>query len=569
MRRAAAVLRVLAALGIAVTGWALAWSADALVAGRDAIDSVRAAEAADFIEGRPLPDLRRARRHLLDADERLRGPLLAPVRAMPVVGRQLRSLATVSRAAAAVAGTGVTSLTRAREVIGDGDVEGRASGLVALELSAVAADTRGELQGLDLGPARGLLGPVADARRELDDQLADLDAALERGAAGGRALATLLAGPRRYLVVAANNAEMRAGSGMFLSLGELETGGDALRLGEMQPAELLPVPQGAVPLEGDLRDRWGWLSPTEDFRNLMLSPRFDAQAPLAARMWQATGHAPVDGVISLDPVALKGMLAATGPVVVEGREFDVDSVLQELLHDQYVRFSREATPERRQQLGKLARAVFERLGAGGLSVPELARGLLPAIEGRHVLAWSARPDEQQDWAVAGVDGSLTADSLLVAVNNRGGNKLDQFLDVSSGLEVAEAGRDTLLTVRVTLRNRTPTGEPRYIAGPAEGSGVGEGVYLGIVSLSLPGAALDAYVEGEREVAVAGPDGPGQVIGLQLAVGRGEQRTVVVRFRLPGRDGSVVVEPSARVPAITWTSGRLRWADSARHVVSWA
>ena len=567
-RRAAAVLRTLAAVWIVITGWTLARVADDMTAGRDAVDSARRSDAVDFIEGRPLPDLRTAHRRLLDADRRLRGPVLVPVRALPVVGRQLRSLAALSRAAAATADTGATSLTRARGILDGEDGGSGPSGAVAHGLSRVAADAAARLGGVDLGPSRNLIGPVAAARDDLADDLADLRATLERGAAGGRALGTLLEGPRRYLVVAANNAEMRAGSGMFLSLGELETGGDALRLGEMQSAESLSVPSGAVPAEGDFGDRWGWLSPTEDFRNLMLSPRFDVQAPLAARMWEATGHRPVDGVLAVDPLALRGLLEATGPVVVEGRRFDAESVVEELLHEQYVRFSHEETPERREQLGKLARAAFEALDAGHSSLAQLARGLLPAVDGRHILAWSSHRAEQDDWATAGIDGSLGSNSLLVGVLNRGGTKLDRFLRVSGDLEVAQAGPDTLFTIRITLANRVPDGEPRYVAGPVEGSGVGAGVYLGIVSVSLPGAAQDPRIDGVPALAVSGRDGPSLVVGYQLAIEPGQDQTVVVNFRLPGRRGEVLIEPSARVPPVPWRSGDLRWSDSAPRAVSW-
>ena len=550
-------------------GWSLLRGSIDVRAGKRAIDAARAqSSTAELIEARPVADLRKADRRLRSAHRRLGSPALAPVRLLPVVGRQLRSLSALSRAAAKVAGAGATGVTRARGVVDRAAGAGADKAAVARELADVAADTLDRLDGLDLGPSHGLFGPLARARAELDEKLTVVRTGLRRSAAGGRALAALLGGPRRYLLLAANNSEMRAGSGMFLQIGELETGGGGLRLGNVDTVTELDVPAGSVPLEGDLRDRWGWLHPNEDWRQLMLSPRFDVQAPLAARMWAAAGGQPVDGVLVLDPVALAGMLRATGPVESDGQTVDADSVVQELLHDQYLRYTEEERERRREGLGLLARAAFAALEQGGWSMADLARGLLPAVDGRHVLAWSSRPEEQADWAAAGVDGALGPNSLLLAFSNRSANKLDYFQRVDSDLRVTATAGESLVTLKVTLHNTVPTGEPSYVAADNEGTGAGEGAYLAIFTVNVPGAARNVRIDGVDQLAVAGPDGPTQVVGFQLVVHRDETRTIVVRFELPGPAGSLRVEPSARVPAVEWSTGGRRWTDSAPRLVTW-
>ena len=541
-----------------------------LRAGKQAIDAARSQSGiGDLIDGRPLPDLRRAQVRLASGHRRLGGVVLAPVRVLPVVGRQVRALSALSGSAATVSDVTADSLSRARDVAEAQRSTSGPKGPVARELADVAARALDRLDGLDLGPSRGLIGRVAWAHDELSENLTAMRTGLRRGAAGGRALATLLDGPRRYLVLAANNSEMRAGSGMFLQVGELETGGGGLRLSDMQSVNDVALPPGAAPIDGDLRDRWGWLAPNELWQNLMLSPRFDVQAPLAARMWAASGKRPVDGVLALDPVALQGLMRATGPVEVEGRSVSADSVVRELLHDQYVRFTAEESRQRRDNLGRLARSVFSALDAGQWSVADLARGLVPVVDGRHVLAWSASATEQADWSAAGLDGSLGPDSVLVALSSRTGNKLDQFVSVSGAIDVGHVEGDSVVTLRLAVANTVPEGEPTYITGAHEGSGVGEGVYTGILSVSLPGASRDAGIEGVQQLAVAGPDGPTEVVGFPLSLARGEARTVVVRFGLPGRQGALRVEPSARVPPIAWTSGEEAWSDSAPRFVRWS
>ncbi|MCA1707273.1 MAG: DUF4012 domain-containing protein [Actinobacteria bacterium] len=568
-RRGVALGILIVGLWAAFAAWLFLKAALDLRAGKEAIDAARnQSSVADLIDARPVDDLRRAQRRLTDARRRLGSGALAPVRALPVVGRQIRSLSALSEALATITAAGAEGVTRARSIVDRTTAAGLGKALATRELAQVAFDTLSLMDSVDLGPERGLLGPIARARDEIADELAGIRTGLRRGAAGGRALATLLQGPRRYLVLAANNAEMRAGSGMFLQVGELETNDGALRLVNVRTVTEYPVPPEAVALEGDVRDRWGWLHPNHDWRNLMLSPRFDIQAPLAARMWAAAGHLPVDGVLALDPVAFSGVLQASGPVEVGGRAISATSVVGELVHDQYLRYTSEETEARREGLGELARAVFDSLDRGGWSVAALARGMQPVIDGRHVLAWSARPEDQADWAAAGLDGALQPDSLLIGLLNRGGNKLDYFQRVSSNLAVAHTTDVSLVTVRVTLNNAVPAGEPAYVVGD-DITGEGEGAYLGILAVSVPGVAENVQIEGVDELALAGSDGPTKVVGFQLVLRRGETRTVVVRFQLPGSTGGLRVEPSARVPGIDWTAGGGTWRDSAPRLVTWA
>lgn len=96
----------------------------------------------------------------------------------------------------------------------------------------------------------------------LAGELGDARVSLAKARAGARTALALVTGPRRYLVVAANNAEMRAGSGMWLQGGALTTGDGALDLESMRSLHLdVDPPDGAVVPTGDLADRWGFTGP--------------------------------------------------------------------------------------------------------------------------------------------------------------------------------------------------------------------------------------------------------------------------------------------------------------------
>jgi hypothetical protein len=565
---------------LALAGLAVAWFAVVAFAllsanreirkGLKVVDSARGrADASAVVEGRLLPELRTARSHFASAHSRVDGPLLAPVRIMPVVGRQLRSVSALSGAATSVADVAISGMTDAQPVLDEPGGSNALRAASARRLGELAARAEARLGHMDLGPRVGLVSTLARARNRLGAQVAELRGALSKGAQGGTAVADLLTGPRRYLVLAANNAEMRAGSGMFLSAGELETGPEGLRLGPMRSVGEISVPVGAVPLTGDLADRWGWLGPNVEWRNLMTSPRFDTAAPVAAEMWAAAGNRPVDGVMALDPVALRGLLRATGPVEVDGLRFDHNNVVDELLHRQYLRFpDREEKAERQEGLGRIARSAFEALDSRQWSITALLDGLSTAARGRHLMMWSASPPDQAGWEALDVAGALQPDSLLVSLLNRCGIKIDPFIAVSAEIGFEPSDSDTEVQVRIDIENTVPVGKPPYVSGPNPESGVGEGAYLGIVTLTVPAAATNARFDGVDDLGVAGADGPTRVVGFQLQLERGERRTVVGRFRLPGRQGDVQVEPSARVPATRWSTGDRAWSDSSTKTLHW-
>jgi hypothetical protein len=564
-----------AVLGLCV-GWAAFVASTLLGANRDVRSGLRAMEAAQdkadaeaIIEGRLLPELRTAGRRFASAHDAVGSPVLLPLRVLPVIGRQLRSVEALTRAATVVTDIAIAGITEAQPVLAGrgGDPAARAQHTRLLADVARRADM--QLGDIELGPDEGLVPALARARDRLADEVGEVRATLAKATVGATALADILAGPRRYLLLAANNAEMRAGSGMFLSAGELESNGVSLKTNNVRTLTEIPVPQGTVPLTGDLADRWGWLAPNVEWRNLMTSPRFDVAAPLAAQMWVAAGNRPVDGVIAVDPVALRAVLSATGPVEADGRRIDETNVERELLHAQYERFPDfEDKPERREGLGMIAEAAFSALDRGSWSLPRLGSELARAASGRHLLVWSAHPAEQAAWRELGVDGTLGADSLLVSVLNRAGTKMDYFLHVNGRLAVRAIGEETEVVVTLDVENRVPTGQPRYVSGPVSRSGAGEGEYLGILTLNMPKAARQASVEGGRELAVLGSDGPTEVIGFQFKLPRGARESFVARFRLPAREGTLRIEPSARVPLIRWSTDAGSWTDTGPRLLTW-
>jgi hypothetical protein len=539
-----------------------------LRSGQQDAEAVREAGARPLLQGRTVARLERAADRFATADRRLSSPALAPLRILPVAGRQVRSAEAIAAAAERVAREGLAGVGLGRAELRGGGGRGLDRVEQVRRLGALADRTNARLARVSLGPSAGLVGPLGRARWELESTVADLRRGLARGSAAATAFADLLGGPRSYLVFAANPSEMRAGSGMFLSVGNMRTGEGSVDVTGMASVTNVAVPAG-VAIDGDLAARWGWLAPQTDWRNLVLSPRFPDSAALAARMWEAGGHGPVDGVLALDALALRAVLAATGPVQAAGLDITADNVVEELTHTQYTRYpDLSERDERRESLSAIATAVMQALSEREWSAEVLADGLARAARGRHVLLWSSRPSEQRGWTAAGLDGTVRADSLMVSVLNRGGNKLDYWLPSDVRLDLRAVGDHTEGSIRMRLRNTTPPDEPAYVAGPHYGLPLQPGEYLGLAAVTLPGSASGGRFEGVDQLAVAGADGPTRVIATEFQLPRGEERTIVVRFRLPGRHGALHVEPSAREPSVPWSFRAERWRDDRAHTVRW-
>ena len=565
--------------GLLLVGWIIAAgflllrAAGDLQEGRDLAEVARAdLDPASLADGGAIDDLGVAADKFRSARRTTGHPLLAPMRVLPVVGRQLRAVRTLAAAAEDVAEVAATAATDAVEVLGRPPTAGPARVAQVRDLTALVERVATELDGVDLGSGEALVGPLARARADLADELTEARQSVDDAAAGARAALTLLEGPRRYLLVAANNAEMRAGSGMWLSGGVLTTADGNLRLDDVRPLyEVADPPDGAVPIaDRDLRDRWGAIwNPSNDWRALMVSPRLPASAALAMDMWEAAGEEPVDGVLVVDPISLAALVRGTNATDPGGNPLNADEIPEVLLHRQYLTFDAE-DDERREALGFVARLAFGALDAGGWDPAELAAELAEVVRGRHLLAWSRNPVEQEGWVAAGMAGDLGADSLALSVLNRGANKLDYFLDTEAELTTERDGDGTAVTVRARFANEAPSGLPRYIGGPPGLPGLdwAAGTYVGLVTLNVPGAASDLEVDGDPETFGAGVDGPTRVTGVELLLPAGEVREVVFRFRLPGTTGSLTVEPSARLPGISWRHRASSWQDNAPRVAKW-
>ncbi|MEZ5379066.1 MAG: DUF4012 domain-containing protein [Acidimicrobiales bacterium] len=515
--------------------------------------------------------LRRARDDLFH-------PVLLPLRPLPIVGRQLRT-------ARAMADVGADAATEAERLLalvdaattGDaattddaGDVEEPApSALASIDLVAVESSLHRlyeMVRTADLGPSEGLIGPLADARAEVDELLDRYEPSLGEAAEVASGLRSFQQ-DSRYVILGANNAEMQVGGGMVLSVGEVALGDDGVEFGGLLSTEdLFPVPSNGL-VDADVDERWGFLQPTNDFRKLGLTPRFDEYVgPQAIAMWEAETGRPVDGAILVDAYALSRLLGVVGTVEVGGTTYDEERLLRYLLQDQYTEFGASEVEQarRRAKLSEVTSAVLDALVAGPHDLPRIVETVPSLLRGRHVLVYGDKAVEQRAWQVVGADGGTSGDELGVFVSNMGASKLDPYVEADVVVEESPGPEVTSIAMAVTVSNRVEQGDrlPEYVVGPWEWIDVEEpGEYLGRLVVRLPGATSAARFTSAVPLEVFGPDGDGVLLGTRFAVRPGRSTTIRLVFEVSSELESMQIVPSARPVPIRWQWGDRSFDDA--------
>ncbi len=509
--------------------------------------------------------------NLESAEGRLNSSILWPLRPLPFVGRQFSSTR-------ALVGTAQDLTEVVQPLIADVQAARTdPNGLDRIAFLRRVANQLGDLEqvidGADLGPEDGLIGPLAEGRVEMATQLAEL---ADRGAAYRvvtDGLASFLE-EGDYLLLGSNNSEMRLGSGMHLSVGRLTTSGGRLDLVDLTPsADLAPV-VGADLIDDDVAARWGFLDIETDFRKLGYSARFDEfVAPQALEMWQAKTGESLDGVILLDPFVLEALSGVLGDVTVEGETYDRATLLAYLLRDQYDAVGADATEEenevRRDRLALLAGAMSESFDTASWDPLDLIQALAPVARGRHLMVYSNDESEQRGWEEMGVAGQISGHETGVFWLNTGASKLDSFLavDVEVTSEVIEDRRKLSFVVQTT--NTADASISRYVLGPWETLGIPKaGAYRGRFAFYAPSDAVDVEFAPKRPLDVQGPDGRLWLVSSeQMVVLPGRSTTIRFEYTVPLERSTIEILPSGRFPLVTWNWDGQEFDDAERRSIS--
>lgn len=432
-------------------------TASALAAGRAAAEAT--ARAHDRAEALPLR---------LGSRLPLGGPLLTDTRALvaaadTAVGAGALPVLEVADRLGADGGAGLL-----RED-GSIDVDALAGAALVVEDAAEAldgADERAAAVDPDRFPAS--MRPQVVAAREgiaaVSDALSLVGPALTVApdALGAR-------GPRSYLVVFQNPAELRPTGGLFGTWASVDVDEGRVRLsgvganddftGVRSPASGLGPEQRAYYGDGPVR-----------LTNANLSPDFTVAAPLLVGAWEELGRPAPDAVVALDPQGMAPLLGRGSLEVPGGPAISADTVVDVLLRQAYRDFADGDGAARDRYLSNVVGTVFEQALGGGALTPTTLSGVADAARRGHLLAWSPVAPLQAVLEGAGLAGALPdpgPGAARVHLTNVDGSKLDYFLTLDAATTCP--GEDGPASIVLRLRNDAPASVPPYVASKLPGA----------------------------------------------------------------------------------------------------
>jgi hypothetical protein len=480
-RRRRTVLRLLALVVLALAAGG-AW---VVVRGMEARSQLAAAQ-------RQLPGLRN---DIVHGDRTSSGRLLTQVAAetararqltadpvwkayekLPFLGVSLRTTRGLTAAADQLSTSVLPDLVSAGAVLDPASL--RTSGatiqlapFVAAKpkLDQAAVATKAVLAAVQALPSHGLVGQVANARADLLHQLTSLVGTTQTSATAAGLVPSMLGadGPRTYFLAFQNNAEARGTGGLMGAFGVAVADHGRITVTRTgSDAELAQYAKPVVSLGPEFDSLYGAFGAATDLRESNMSPHFPDAAQIWSVMWQKQSRHPVDGVLALDPVAMAGILSATGPAtLLDGSKVDAADVVELTEEKAYDTFA--DSNKRKQFLQQVARAMFTQLITGGGDAKALVTGLGSAVGAGHLQLWSAHPAEQAQLATLPISGELTETPgpyARLVVNNAAGGKLDYYLGRSVSYTAAACTQGVRSsTITVTLTNNAPaTGLSAYV-----------------------------------------------------------------------------------------------------------
>jgi len=485
-------------------------------------------------------------------------PWLSLVSHVPGVGGQLDALQDLTGAADRVGQLGLATANDVQTALDHASDEGP-SGRVALvdQISASVDRLQAGLRAVDVGAHGSLLAPLRTARADLVRHLDNAANRLDEGRSTLKVLRGFLAGPRRYLILGGNNAEMRS-VGIATTSGVATINNGSVKVGDFYNAGQTRLPQPGVPLPEGWDWLFGYLDINIEFGNMVASPNFPLTGAAAATGSAMTLTGPVDGVIYVDTVSLQNLLAVVGPVTVDGVTYDGTNAARILINENYLKYSSDDRADRRDAQGRVAKAIFDAINTRHVSLIKLAAKLQDLAKSRHLEAWSSNPDEQKLWEDVSADGTRSPNDIMIAAEELGTSKLDFYVTEHVAMKVQAEGDQRRVSLAISMTNPPRETTSPYIEGgtPLYAKPGEYGYYLVVY---LPKNATDVTHDDPTWTS-ASPDGPLQATTFTARAPVGTTRTINVSFLLPNDETTVNIVPSARLRPAKWTIGRTTFDD---------
>ncbi|HYI32393.1 MAG TPA: DUF4012 domain-containing protein [Glaciibacter sp.] len=456
--------------------------------------------------------LKAVRSHAENAVSLMGDPIWRAAESVPAVGANLRAareLASVTDAVIEDVATPLLGVAGAMDPAAFAPKDGAINldplvqAVGPIHRANVGAQTA--LSSVDAIDTSGTIHQIVAAKKKVAGMLTDLAPLLETADSIVPLIPPALGseGPRNYVVMFQNPAEARALGGTALSFAVIKVDGGRIELSKTIAAgfdnftrhasSVIPVPDGADAVYPG--GSFGTYIP-----NATVRPSFTTAAETTQAMWRLQFGYEVDGIFSIDPVALGYVLRATDPITLStGDVLTHKSLVPLLLNDVYLRFNsgdpRADNAAQDKIFGEAVNSTFAQLSSGALDPKYLLAAVARGWEEHRVLFWSSHETERNQLVTFGLNGELplsdaATDRVGIYFQDNVGSKLNYYLQQNVHLGTASCRDDGRQNYRVTvdLMNQAPLDSgslPPSIVGNWESEGLSPGQQRMIVLLYAP------------------------------------------------------------------------------------
>ncbi|MCD2498730.1 DUF4012 domain-containing protein [Microbacterium nymphoidis] len=353
-------------------------------------------------------------------------------------------------------------------------------------------------------------------------------------------------GPRDYILLFQNNAEIRSTGGNPSNAAVLHVDNGKIEMrDDWESAAFIErglSGTGFAPIEPAEKAQLFENDTWNNSQNFSRYPDFRDTADVVSRLWTDVSGSPVQGVISLDPVALSYMLRVTGPVTVDGEDEQItaDNAVQLLLSDTYERFGADGLAAS-WYFGKAASAIFDKISAGGWDPLAMLDQLKAGAAEQRIYLWF--PDEASQ-AMAhelNLDGAITGDNSQtvqtgIYLNDTSYSKLEYWLGTTMAVSCNADART--VTTSVSMTNSIPDSiGSTYTLGRrnTQWGYTSNTITLDVLGMAIPGGELVGTDPGEGDISYndrSGVYNGRQTQSLTAAIRQGETRTFSFTSSVP-------------------------------------
>jgi hypothetical protein len=374
--------------------------------------------------------------------------------------------------------------------------------------------------------------------------------------------------PRNYLMAFQNNAEATAlgGSAASYTLINVDKGRVSIAAQAGGSNDLkdgtavdVQVDQSALDLYTDYLVRYPNTSTSR--------PDFPTAASIMQSFWARDKGTVVDGVISIDPLALAQILKATGPITLNsGDVLSSDNAVSLLVNEIYFRYgSYEDYLIVDAFFQEAASSILARITTGDFDMKTMVSSITAGIDQGSILAWSTDPGEQSLLDGTRIQGVLpkdNGDATVIGTFYRdvSASKIDFYLETATETvsDVCEAPANPTFTTSVTLRSNLTREQANALPDYVSSQNFGTKFFATQVFVYGPvGATLsdsDVVAEGELTTIDTGATDLGRPVAKFTAYLRpGETSVVTATFRgEPGEYGQLEARGTPMINATNQT-----------------